>query len=202
MFSKYKDVRCNTQEFLSQVLHIWPLHILNEQLETLTDALKTGLVDDDADTRLQARNTYWAFTGHFSVEADSLLSCLEQKISSGHQTRSERKKLDLGSKRISLPQEQAKQTRSLQAVLRSSSSVSACSLQATVGRSNSAKDCFAAHRAAVRQEYAEMNRRRARRMGRHIRMFLHAYFVQIISRSGQKTLANWKHPEHSRHNMV
>jgi len=66
-------VRSLTQEFLSHMLHTWPLHILHAQLHTIQAALQAGLVDVDASTRLKARSTFWAFSGHFYEEADTLL---------------------------------------------------------------------------------------------------------------------------------
>ena len=66
-------MRSLTQEFLSHMLHTWPLHILHAQLRTIQAALQAGLVDVDASTRLKARSTFWAFSGHFYEEADTLL---------------------------------------------------------------------------------------------------------------------------------
>ena len=110
MFSKYKGVRCNTPEFLSQILHTWPLHILDDHLETLQKALKTGLVDTDPDTRLKARNAYWAFADRFSVEADCLLSFLGQD-SDREMARSEGRRQSLNLRRKSIHLEKGKQTR-------------------------------------------------------------------------------------------
>jgi len=73
VFCKSKVVRSLTQEFLSHMLHTWPLHILHAQLHTIQAALQAGLVDVDASTRLKARSTFWAFSGHFYEEADTLL---------------------------------------------------------------------------------------------------------------------------------
>ena len=66
-------MRSLTQEFLSHMLHTWPLHILHAQLHTIQAALQAGLVDVDASTRLKARSTFWAFSGHFYEEANTLL---------------------------------------------------------------------------------------------------------------------------------
>ena len=104
MFNTYKDVRCNTQEFLSQILHTWPLHILDDHLETIQKALKAGLVDTDPDTRLKARNAYWAFADRFSVEADCLLNFLGQD-SDREMAGSERRRHSLNFMRKSLPLE-------------------------------------------------------------------------------------------------
>ena len=117
VFSKYKNVRIITQEFLSHILHVWPLHILYVQIETLQDALIAGLVDDDATTRMNARNAFWAFSEHFFVEADILLSHV-------------------------------------------------LSLTSLCHRFNITKDFSPARRAQTRKEYAEMNRSRARKIGR------------------------------------
>jgi hypothetical protein len=93
------------------------LHILYGQKETLQDALITGLVDDDASTRMKARNAFWAFSEHFFVEADILLSHV-------------------------------------------------LSLKSVSHRFNITKDSLPARRAQTRKEYAEMNRSRARKIGR------------------------------------
>ena len=46
----------------------------------------TGLVDDDATTRMKARNAYWAFSGHFVVEADILLHHVLSLRSGSHRS--------------------------------------------------------------------------------------------------------------------
>ena len=78
MSSKSRTTRCNIFQFLEQLLHVWPIHKLEGQTEAVQDALIAGLGDSDKDTRSWARKAYWAFADHFRVEADSLLSSLEQ----------------------------------------------------------------------------------------------------------------------------
>ena len=76
--SKSHTTRCNIFQFLEQILHVWPIHTLEGQTENIQDALMIGLGDGDQDTRCWARKAYWAFADHFRVEADSLLSYLDQ----------------------------------------------------------------------------------------------------------------------------
>ena len=78
MSSKSCTTRCNIFQFLEQVLHVWPIHTLEGQTEDIQDALRIGLGDGDQDTRCWARKAYWAFADHFRVEAESLLSYLDQ----------------------------------------------------------------------------------------------------------------------------
>ena len=76
--SKSCTTRCNIFQFLEQILHVWPIHTLEGQTENIQDALRIGFGDGDQDTRCWARKAYWAFAVNFRLEADCLLSYLDQ----------------------------------------------------------------------------------------------------------------------------
>ena len=78
MSSKSRITRCNIFQFLEQLLHVWPIHTLEGQTEAVQDVLRVGLSDVNPDTRCWARKAYWAFADHFRLEADNLLSSLDQ----------------------------------------------------------------------------------------------------------------------------
>ena len=76
--SKSRTTRRHIFQFLEQILHVWPIHTLEGQAEAVQEALRVGISDVDPDTRCWARKAYWAFADHFRLEADSLLSSLDQ----------------------------------------------------------------------------------------------------------------------------
>jgi len=81
------NIRRVTQEFLSQILHTWPLHILHRKVNLLKEAIRAGLLDNDAGVRRRARNSFWAFSIHFFVESDQLLHEVVYKMNAiGHIT--------------------------------------------------------------------------------------------------------------------
>ena len=79
MSSKSRTTRSNIFQFLEQLLHVWPFHTLDGHQGIVQEALRVGLSDADPDTRSWARKAYWAFADHFRVEADSLLSSMDQE---------------------------------------------------------------------------------------------------------------------------
>ena len=48
--------------------------------QTIQDALRLGLSDQDAETRTWARKAFWAFADHFKLESDLLLNSLDQAL--------------------------------------------------------------------------------------------------------------------------
>ena len=88
--------RRNIFQFLEQLLHVWPLYILEVRFcqicylkiflsdqassQTIQEALRVGLSDQDAETRVWARKAFWAFADHFKLESDLLLSSLDQAL--------------------------------------------------------------------------------------------------------------------------
>ena len=99
--NKSLNTRRNIFQFLEQILHVWPLHILEvgksffkdleffmdlnhwilqKGIEPIQDALKIGLLDQDRETRSWSRKTFWAFADHFKLESDLLLGCLDRAV--------------------------------------------------------------------------------------------------------------------------
>ena len=89
--------RRNIFQFLEQLLHVWPLYILEVRFrlfviqreiflpeqassQTIQDALRLGLSDQDSETRAWARKAFWAFADHFKLESDLLLNSLDQAL--------------------------------------------------------------------------------------------------------------------------
>ncbi|VDI03013.1 CLIP-associating protein 1/2, partial [Mytilus galloprovincialis] len=64
-------------EFINQILHTWPTHVLEKQIANLQDALKRGINDADTDARAFSRKAFWGFADHFKDQADALLNALE-----------------------------------------------------------------------------------------------------------------------------
>ena len=48
--------------------------------QTIQDALRLGLSDQDSETRAWARKAFWAFADHFKLESDLLLNSLDQAL--------------------------------------------------------------------------------------------------------------------------
>ncbi|EFN82174.1 CLIP-associating protein [Harpegnathos saltator] len=55
----------------------WPTQILQKHVTVLPDALKKGIADSDAEARVFARKSYWAFKNHFPEQAEILLNNLD-----------------------------------------------------------------------------------------------------------------------------
>jgi len=147
------------------------------------------LSDADPDTRSWARKAYWAFADHFRVEADSLLSSMDQEnkelfegemlpasspytwMSGGRSRQSSvdrsQDSLD-GSQMSSECQFDRGARRASSRVKRGYGSLDqgrACPIVLPLQRSNSAVDATAARRALVRQQYSESSRNKVQRSG-------------------------------------
>ena len=55
MTSKSKDIRRAMCEFLDQLLHTWPTHILEKHVALIQGALANGIKDADPDARAYSR---------------------------------------------------------------------------------------------------------------------------------------------------
>nr|XP_012220603.1 PREDICTED: CLIP-associating protein 1-A isoform X2 [Linepithema humile] len=75
--NKSKDIRRASWEYLALILQTWPTQILQKHVTTLPDALKKGIADSDAEARVFARKSYWAFKNHFPEQAEILLNNLD-----------------------------------------------------------------------------------------------------------------------------
>ncbi|XP_025074275.1 CLIP-associating protein 1 isoform X3 [Pogonomyrmex barbatus] len=75
--NKSKDIRRASWEYLALILQTWPTQILQKHITVLPDALKKGIADSDAEARVFARKSYWAFKNHFPEQAEILLNNLD-----------------------------------------------------------------------------------------------------------------------------
>ena len=57
MTSKSKDIRRAMCEFLDQLLHTWPTHILEKHVALIQAALANGIKDADPDARAYSRKS-------------------------------------------------------------------------------------------------------------------------------------------------
>jgi len=187
--SKSRTTRSNIFQFLEQLLHVWPVHTVDGHQGIVKEALRVGLGDADPDTRSWARKAYWAFADHFQLEADSLLSSMDQEnkelfegemlpasspytwMSGGRSRQSSvdrsQDSLD-GSQMSSECQFDRGTRRASSRVKRGYGSLDqgrACPIVLPLQRSNSAVDATAARRALVRQQYSESSRSMVQRSG-------------------------------------
>lgn len=77
MTSKSKDIRRAMCEFLDQLLHTWPTHILEKHVALIQSAVSNGIKDADPDARAFSRKAYGGFASHFPAQADALLHSLD-----------------------------------------------------------------------------------------------------------------------------
>ncbi|MED6263033.1 CLIP-associating protein 1 [Characodon lateralis] len=75
--SKSVAVRRRSFEFLDLLLQEWQTSSLDRHGAVLTETIKKGIHDADAEARSVARRCYWGFQGHFSREAELLFQGLE-----------------------------------------------------------------------------------------------------------------------------
>ncbi|XP_061432469.1 LOW QUALITY PROTEIN: CLIP-associating protein 1-like [Lethenteron reissneri] len=89
--SKSVAVRRRCFEFMDLLLQVWQISSLERHVTVLSDTIKKGMHDADADSRAEARKAYWGFRTHFPSESDALYAALEpkyQKLLSGSQLHS------------------------------------------------------------------------------------------------------------------
>ncbi|XP_035984159.1 CLIP-associating protein 1-A isoform X10 [Fundulus heteroclitus] len=75
--SKAVAVRRRCFEFLDLLLQEWQASSLERHVAVVTETIKKGIHDADAEARSVARKCYWSFHGHFSREAELLFQGLE-----------------------------------------------------------------------------------------------------------------------------
>ncbi|KAL4229385.1 CLIP-associating protein 1 [Mactra antiquata] len=75
--SKANVIRRYCCEFLNQILHTWPTHILEKHIAILQEAIKKGISDADSEARAFARKSFWGFADHFKDQADALINHLD-----------------------------------------------------------------------------------------------------------------------------
>ncbi|XP_053408715.1 CLIP-associating protein 1-like isoform X9 [Mercenaria mercenaria] len=77
MSSKASIIRRLSCEFLNQILHTWPTHILEKHIAIIQESIKKGISDADSEARSFARKSFWGFADHFKDQADALLNHLD-----------------------------------------------------------------------------------------------------------------------------
>ncbi|XP_063069073.1 CLIP-associating protein 1a [Engraulis encrasicolus] len=75
--SKSVAVRRRCFEFLELMLVEWHTNTLEKHVAVLSETIRKGIHDADAEARSIARKCYWGFHGHYSREAEHLYQALE-----------------------------------------------------------------------------------------------------------------------------
>lgn len=78
--SRSKEIRRACCEYLHQMLQTWDTHYLERSVQMLSNAIKKGVLDADADARVLARKAFWSFRNHFPSQADALFNSFEKKV--------------------------------------------------------------------------------------------------------------------------
>ncbi|XP_011861467.1 PREDICTED: CLIP-associating protein 1-A isoform X2 [Vollenhovia emeryi] len=152
--NKSKDIRRASWEYLTLILQTWPTQILQKHITILSDALKKGIADSDAEARVFARKSYWAFKNHFPEQAEILLNNLDASY--------KRSLMSLSNSGSSNSLNIVANARSSSVSPRTARPVMSAADRGTPGvRSTSAIDLQAAQRAKARLMYANMNRQKA-----------------------------------------
>lgn len=156
--SKSKEIRKAMCDVLDQLIHTWPLSILDRRIPLLQEAVRKGVSDADVDARISARRAYWAFKGYFPEQAEALLLTLDYTYK-----RNLYSEASLSGSNQSLNQSSnSRQTASSTRVRGAAAGVSGEKKIISPGnRSNSAIDLQAAQRANARAQYAALNRLKA-----------------------------------------
>ncbi|XP_025074277.1 CLIP-associating protein 1 isoform X5 [Pogonomyrmex barbatus] len=152
--NKSKDIRRASWEYLALILQTWPTQILQKHITVLPDALKKGIADSDAEARVFARKSYWAFKNHFPEQAEILLNNLDASY--------KRSLMSLSNSGSSNSLNVVANARSSSVSPRTARPVMSAADRGTPGvRSTSAIDLQAAQRAKARLMYANMSRQKA-----------------------------------------
>ncbi|XP_070786558.1 CLIP-associating protein 1-A-like [Enoplosus armatus] len=96
--SKSVAVRRRCYEFLELLLQEWQTSSLERHGTVLTETIKKGIHDADAEARSVARKCYWSFHSHFRREAEQLFQGLESSYQKALQAH-----LRSGDSQMSLP---------------------------------------------------------------------------------------------------
>ncbi|XP_018044176.1 PREDICTED: CLIP-associating protein 1-A isoform X4 [Atta colombica] len=152
--NKSRDIRRASWEYLALILQTWPTQILQKHITILPDALKKGIADSDAEARVFARKSYWAFKNHFPEQAEILLNNLDATY--------KRSLMSLSNSGSSNSLNVMANMRSSSVSPRTARPVMSAADRGTPGvRSTSAIDLQAAQRAKARLMYANMSRQKA-----------------------------------------
>ncbi|XP_018399673.1 PREDICTED: CLIP-associating protein 1-A isoform X3 [Cyphomyrmex costatus] len=152
--NKSRDIRRASWEYLALILQTWPTQILQKHITILPDALKKGIADSDAEARVFARKSYWAFKNHFPEQAEILLNNLDATY--------KRSLMSLSNSGSSNSLNVMANMRSSSVSPRTARPVMSAADRGTPGvRSTSAIDLQAAQRAKARIMYANMSRQKA-----------------------------------------
>ncbi|XP_011701930.1 PREDICTED: CLIP-associating protein 1-A isoform X6 [Wasmannia auropunctata] len=152
--NKSKDIRRASWEYLTLILQTWPTQILQKHITILPDALKKGIADSDAEARVFARKSFWAFKNHFPEQAEILLNNLDASY--------KRSLMSLSNSGSSNSLNIVANARSSSVSPRTARPVMSAADRGTPGvRSTSAIDLQAAQRAKARLMYANMSRQKA-----------------------------------------
>lgn len=157
--SKSKEIRKAMCDVLDQLIHTWPLSILDRRIPLLQEAVRKGVSDADLDARISARRAYWAFKGYFPEQADALLQTLDYAYK-----RNLYGEASLSGSNQSLNQASNNRQTTSAARVVGRGPVTASSEKKIISpgnRSNSAIDLQAAQRANARAQYAALNRLKA-----------------------------------------
>ncbi|XP_029175944.1 CLIP-associating protein 1 isoform X4 [Nylanderia fulva] len=152
--NKSKDIRKASWEYLALILQTWPTQILQKHITVLPDALKKGIADSDAEARVFARKSFWAFKNHFPEQAEILLNNLDASY--------KRSLMSLSNSGSSNSLNIVANARSSSVSPRTARPAMSAADRGTPGvRSTSAIDLQAAQRAKARTMYANMSRQKA-----------------------------------------
>ncbi|GAB1862568.1 CLIP-associating protein 1 isoform X7 [Camponotus japonicus] len=153
--NKSKDIRKASWEYLALILQTWPTQILQKHITILPDALKKGIADSDAEARVFARKSFWAFKNHFPEQAEILLNNLDASY--------KRSLMSLSNSGSSNSLNVVANARSSSVSPRTARPAMSAADRGTPGgvRSTSAIDLQAAQRAKARTMYANMSRQKA-----------------------------------------
>ncbi|KAJ1345789.1 hypothetical protein KIN20_000405 [Parelaphostrongylus tenuis] len=76
--SKAKEIRRIIQDLIGEAVAIWAPSKLEKSLSSISDCIKAGLSDADAQARASARNSYQHLDQHFPHQAQLLFQSLDQ----------------------------------------------------------------------------------------------------------------------------
>ncbi|XP_047211071.1 CLIP-associating protein 1-A-like isoform X6 [Girardinichthys multiradiatus] len=148
--SKSVAVRRRSFEFLDLLLQEWQTSSLDRHGAVLTETIKKGIHDADAEARSVARRCYWGFQGHFSREAELLFKGLESAYQKALQAQ-----LKSGDTLMSLPASDRSSSSSQESLNRP------MSVKSSAGSSSRSKPSAASRRPAAASLPGSLQRSRS-----------------------------------------
>ncbi|MEQ2237396.1 CLIP-associating protein 1-B, partial [Ilyodon furcidens] len=148
--SKSVAVRRRSFEFLDLLLQEWQTSSLDRHGAVLTETIKKGIHDADAEARSVARRCYWGFQGHFSREAELLFQGLESAYQKALQAQ-----LKSGDTLMSLPASDRSSSSSQESLNRP------LSVKSSAGSSSRSKPSAASRRPAAASLPGSLQRSRS-----------------------------------------